>query len=203
MSDKAIDLRPAVDVKKLMSRDLIWLAIRKYQQFEWLDIEADTGLSESLIKSFLTGLRKGGYLEYSVPPGRYTKTSWKLVRDVGVERPYVNKQGKQSRTSIGRNQMWRALKVISGPFDKRYLKSMASTDEHEVALREAKFYILKLWRAGYLKQLEPGGHHRPATYRVIKSKVIGPRAPMVLSIDEMFDPNIGEVVWKDNYEEKE
>lgn len=200
---KSVILKPTVAARKLMPRDLIWMAIRKLKEFAWVEIEDETGVEEPLIKSYLIDLRKGGFVGYSVPPARYKNTRWELTKDIGVERPYVNRQGKQSKANTGRSQMWRALKVMNGLFNLNDLQLLGSTDEHVIAQREAKYYLQHLRLGGYIHLVHPRTGKEAARYMVIKSKVVGPRAPMVLTTRQVFDPNIGEIVWTEKHEEKE
>lgn len=209
MSKEAINLTPAVNKSRLLSRDLIWMAIRELREFNLLEIEQHArlpgekkGIPEGTIKDYLQGLRLSGYIEYTVAPARYTKARWQLIKDIGVERPYVQKNGKPAKSTCSQTQIWRTLKMMNGLFDKHDLKHMSSTDEHEVTIRDAGFYLRWLARSGYLISKSKGTCRVSTKYQVVKSRVAGPKPPMVLSTHQVFNPNTGEI-WTEEYKETE
>ena len=199
MANKSIHLQRAMGRHKLRGRDAIWAVIRKIRSDITLDkLERKTKINRMTIKTYLQGLTLAGYLELidiDTSKKRYTKRSWNLIKDIGVQRPNVDKNGKETKSAVGRNQMWQTIKMIKHPFHKHELVMMASTDEHAVNVNEANYYLRHLAFAGYVKEVQKGKPNKPALYRFIPSKNTGPRAPMIQRVHQVFDPNINEVVW--------
>lgn len=191
--------------QRLTGRDAVWFAIRKLKRFTLDDIAKQTKQQRNTVRDYVNGLTKAGYLSHE-EQDKYTPHYWELVRDCGSVRPYVDKNGKESRNGIGRNNMWRTIKMTKHPFSKRDLAIMASTDDHQVSVNEANYYIRSLALAGYIHLVEPavrGANPLPAKYRFLPSKNTGPRAPMVQRLNQVFDPNLSRVVWQQEAEEKE
>ena len=85
------------------------------------------------------------------------------------------------------------MRVI-GPFSILDLALNASTEEQPVKFSDARDYVANLHKAGYLVMLEGqiGGR---AIYRLVPSRYSGPKPPMVQRIKQVWDPNLGKVVW--------
>jgi len=194
--------RPAhlvADARRPEGREVIWQAIRKLGQFTTLDLEGETYIKESTIRTYVMGLERAGYLERieDAPPrvpGAFRAARWRLVKDMGVEAPRVRRDGTVVVQGLSREQMWRTMRIL-GTFTWRDLAVQASTEECPVAESEARHYCRYLHRAGYLHQVDAGGPGRPGTYRLLPGRYTGPRPPMIQRVRQVFDPNLGEVVW--------
>ncbi|MFK5894253.1 MAG: hypothetical protein QM504_13610 [Pseudomonadota bacterium] len=201
MPGKSIHLQHAMGRKKLRGRDAIWTVIREIRTDISLDdLERKTKINRMTIKSYLQGLTAAGYLEQiaidkNQSRSSYIKRSWNLILDIGVQRPYVDKNGKEVKSAVGRNQMWRVLKMMKNAFDKHELRLLASTEEHNININEVNYYLRHLAFAGYVKEIQKGKGGKAALYRFIPSKNTGPRAPMIQRVHQVFDPNLNEVVW--------
>ena len=55
--------------------------------------------------------------------------------------------------------------------------------------------MLRLQRAGYLKVAVSKGPYRRARYMLIPARNSGPQAPLIQRIKQVYDPNLGKVVW--------
>ena len=184
-------------------RQVIWAAIRKLRGFTVFDIERETRINEHTIRTYVMGLERGGYLERHNPTrakGQYQKARWTLVNDVGVDAPRVTRDGKPVTQGTRREQMWRTMRIL-GEFTIPDLAINASTEEHPVNEGDVKHYCMYLARAGYLTVVTPGKPgNRPGTgtrqrYRMLKSRYTGPQPPMIQRVHQVFDPNLGVVVW--------
>lgn len=119
-----------------------------------------------------------------------------LINDAGVEAPRVTKQGDKVTQGQGNEALWGAMQAL-GSFNTRVLAEMAGVMESTV-----KSYCKILSCAGYLtvdkkgKGMGSGGIG--TQYRLLTSKVNGPRPPMITRLKAVYDPNIHEIVWQQN-----
>lgn len=194
-------------------RQAIWSAIRKLAgkdktgEFTNLDIEGESGVRNlDTIRTYVTGLTAGGYLQVSVN-GTYTRdekglalrTKRKLVNDVGIDAPRVTRTGEPVTQGQSREQMWQTMRILT-QFTAQDLAINASTPEVKVELSDAKSYIKFMVLARYLTVAQKGSGKRGAVYLFIKQSYTGPKAPQVQRINQVFDPNTGKVVWQPNPE---
>lgn len=184
MPPKPIDRR-----KPLESREATWELIRAKRTFTARELWQELKLAKSSIQDYLVGLTRAGYLSTEeIPSGTSTPAlRYTLQRDPGPEPPRVRRDGTEVTQGRGRIQMWRAMRVL-GQFTLRDLVVHAATEEHQVAEIEAKSYCYFLTRAGYLIK-------RGDLYTARRDRYTGPRPPMIQRIKQVFDPNLGKVVW--------
>jgi hypothetical protein len=180
-------------------RQVIWEAIRKLRLFRIADLEEHTRIREATLKTYVTGLTAAGYLvradeEMPASEQRYQPGVWKLVRDTGVEAPRVRKNGTAVTQGLGREQLWRTMRII-GEFTFRELAVQASTEETPVSLEDAKHYCRYLERAGYLVVTAEARGSKPARYRLLPSRYTGPHPPQLQRVRQLWDPNLQRVVW--------
>ncbi len=179
-------------------RQAIWEAIRKHgvngQAFTAADIRSQLPAYPALskIRDYLIGLTAAEYLDCKKGNKAGMPNSYTLKRDTGIEAPRVRKDGSAVTQGLAREQMWRGMKVLNS-FDANDLILAATT---EIKLNDAKDYIGHLHKAGYLALTEkskPSGGL--ARYCLLPTKYTGPKPPMVQRIKQVFDPNLGKVVW--------
>jgi len=87
--------------------------------------------------------------------------------------------------------MWRSMKILKR-FSLADLIACSCTEEHPIAVEEAKTYIQYLVRAGYLRKMTKGNADT-ASYMMIRWT--GPKAPMIQRIKQVWDQNLKVVVW--------
>lgn len=194
----------------LYHRDAIWSAIRQLGEFSVLDIEDKTRIDMSTISSYVMGLSSAGYItpletgekgNAVIRKGsQYTANRWKLEHDIGIEAPNVLKNGQPCKRNLSREQMWRTMKML-GEFSYRDLIVNASTEDVTIPATTAKDYIKYLTKARYLVVVQPSTPGTPARYRLLPSRNTGPRPPMIQRIKQVFDPNLGKVVWPEEEEQ--
>lgn len=184
--------------KRPEGRQVVWEAIRRLRTFKISDLEDKTRITEETIRTYVTGLTRAGYLEredYERAPGEpFQPSVWRLLRDVGIEAPRVRKDGSVVTQGRGREQLWRTIRIL-GEFDYRELAIQASTEVHQIAMKEAQTYCQYLHRAGYLVDIIAAVPGRPARYRLLPSRYSGPQAPQIQRIRQVWDPNLQQVVW--------
>lgn len=202
-----------IDPNRPLGRGVIWNAIRQLREFDIAQLEIATHIPQATLRSYVQALERGGYVAKSgtrrptrliagVTAGGYAIQSWSLVRDVGAQAPYLRKDGTDAQQGRGREQMWRAMKILKD-FDYRDLAINASTDEVTVHALDAQSYVKFLARAGYLVQVtkskpgnKPGAGTR-ARYRLLPSRNTGPLPPMVQRVKRVYDPNTGQIMTQD------
>jgi hypothetical protein len=195
------------------SQELIWQGVReqakKTESFSIDDIarllskKGHEEINDETIKSYFYRLVRGGFLstDGTAAQGRKTRGYYHLVKDNGAEAPRLTKDGEPVKQGRGREHLWRTIRVL-GEFNYRELAAAASTEEVTVKESEAKDYALHLKKAGYLLEVSASCRSgRLARYRMLPARYTGPKPPMIQRIKQIFDPNLGEVVWSPVSEE--
>lgn len=175
-------------------RQRIWEAIRQSgREFTQMNV-TPSEVADDTVRTYLRGLTKAGYLELT-QQGRVPRlrNQWKLIRDAGAEAPRVSRQGVEVTQGHGNEAIWGAMQAL-GSFTSRVLAEMSGAKEFTV-----KSYCHALQKAGYLTVSREGNRHGTQTeYRMLKSRVRGPRPPMITRLKAVYDPNIHEIVWQQN-----
>ncbi len=182
-------------------RQAIWEAVRGLHQAELSITVPDVrrqlsgGVPQGRVRDYLSALEKGGYLERIDEPRRTGQAvRYTLVRDIGVEAPRVRKDGTEPTQGRAREQLWRTLRII-GDFSAAELADAATTPGVAVAEPTAAEYCHFLEAAGYLRLTRQGSPGVVARYRLVPSRWSGPRPPMIQRVKQLYDPNLGEVVY--------
>jgi hypothetical protein len=179
-------------------RQRIWEATRATGGKDFCQAEVTPGnVPPATARDYLRGLAKAGYLllvqEGCAPR---TRAIFRLVKDAGAEAPRVDKQGNEVTQGNGNEAIWGAMQAL-GSFTPRVLAEMSGAK-----LGTVKSYCTALAHAGYLTVEREGkgrGHGGIASqYRLLKSRINGPRPPMITRLKAVYDPNIHEIVWQQN-----
>jgi hypothetical protein len=191
----------------LTPRDRIWAAIRMFGRDHVFSVAELLLLSEQradTVLTYLRGLERAGFVRPGAPQGtppalkrRREFRHFALVRDVGVDAPRVNGEGRPVEQGSGREQMWRAMKALR-TFDYRELAAAASTERHQVSPDEAQTYCRFLRLGGYLlreSHAKYGTNGTAERLRFIRSRNTGPRAPLVTAEKCVMDGNSGAIVY--------
>jgi hypothetical protein len=112
-----------------------------------------------------------------------------LTRDNGVEAPRVRKDGSEVTQGRAQENLWRTLRSLNHTVSYHELAAMASTQDYPVSPEFARDYLGNLLKAKYVNRIGKKYHLNPA-------RNTGPRPPMIQRISQIFDPNLGKVVWK-------
>lgn len=164
-------------------RQRLWAAIRAARTFGTEEILGRAKVLSRTGRPYLDALQAGGWLE------RANDGTWSLVRDTGAEAPRIAADGSPVTQGLGREQMWRTIRLLKGDFDFRELAFAASTEEVPVSEADARHYVGHLSRAGYLRCVQPDNRKRPARHRLIRNT--GPLAPKITKAKVLWDPNTG------------
>lgn len=169
-------------------REIIWSAMRHLKAFSQYDLVLLSKCGKGKIQDYLKGLTRAGFVERLNPGGKVGEQArYRLVRDTGVEAPRIRKDGTMLPPS-GRTRMWNVMQVLR-VFTDSELADAASLPEAPIALEEAKTYCRWLAYGGYLKTRQGG-------WMMIPAKFTGAKAPQILRVKKLFDPNIGAVVYE-------
>ncbi|MDD5391166.1 MAG: hypothetical protein PHD37_17655 [Gallionellaceae bacterium] len=184
-------------------RQRIWEAIRAKSKRPFELAEVTPGnVQMATAREYLTGLVKAGFLgeeNSSLSPKIGAKKIYFLVRDTGAEAPRVRKDGSEVTQGCGNEAIWGAMQAM-GSFTSTVLANMAGAKESTV-----KTYCTMLHQAGYLAEERQGkGTGRggiASQYRLLKSRISGPRPPMITRLKAVYDPNLHQIVWQQGADE--
>lgn len=202
----------------LTPRDRMWAAIRalaatddtlggcklfspiEVQFLANLRMAVESHVHVDSVADYLQALTKAAppYVELceDMRPGgrrRAELTLYFLKRDVGVEAPRVNKDGKPVTEGLAADQMWAAMKALRA-FDAVELAAAATTPAFTVRKQTARLYLWHLARADYVTRVAEAKGTQ-ARYRFNRGKNTGPRAPLVCRDKSVMDANNG-TVWR-------
>lgn len=187
----------------LTPRDRIWAAIRGFgrdHDFSLAELMLLSGQRDDTVLTYLRGLQKGGFVRAGAPESvplalrdRRVLRRFALVRDVGVDAPRVNEDGKPVVEGLGQQQMWNAARKMRGHFTWREIKRACAHPVSDVA---AASYLRLLRLGGYLRVEREGGGHSHTVYSFIAARNTGPRAPIFTgNHQQVMDGNSGEIVY--------
>lgn len=174
------------------SREELWALIRSLKSFTIGDL-ITINLDHSTISAYLRGLIAAGYLirEQLPPEGNSFPAYRYLLKRDTIEPPRVKEDGTETVMGKGRLQLWKSIKILK-TFCVVDLVACSSTEEHPVALEEARTYVNYLTKAGYLKKINTLPLPK-ASFRLVRWT--GPRPPMIQRIKQVWDPNLKVVTW--------
>ena len=185
-------------------RQRVWEAIRSQRDdFTPHCIVRAADIDKATVQTYLQSLERGEYVEQiGERKAINERKHYRLVRDVGVEAPRLDRKGLPVMQSRGNEHMWRTMRIM-GDFTPRELAMRASTPEVTITDSTAQSYVKCMSHAGYLTLVDAGHSYirgkgaKQARYRLIASKYTGPRPPMIQRTKSVYDPNLGKVVWQE------
>jgi len=171
-------------------REKMWAAMRQEKRFTQSRIAHLAGCDKGKVQDYLRGLCQAGFVRNMGEDCRlFTVSEYELQKDVGVDAPRVRKDGAVLPAS-GRSRMWNAMRILR-VFTVAELVSAAGLPEAPIAVKEAVYYCCWLAQGGYLAG---DGAGNGAVWRFVPAKFTGAKAPQILRIKALFDPNLGRVV---------
>lgn len=177
------------------NRQRMWEAMRANAEgFTGYQIARRSSVHDTAVRSYIQSLEKAGFLERIAGADHFLEQTLRLIKDVGAEAPAVTRSGENSTSGLGNEAMWRTLRIL-GELTARQLADHASVNV-AVSLWTARSYLKWLARAGYVELLSQGNGDRNARYRLIQSRYTGPRPPMVQRNSQVYDANLGKVVYQ-------
>lgn len=168
-------------------REKMWAAMRQEKTFTLGRIAYLAGCSKHKVQDYMRGLMASGYVRKHDDAKLFTKAEYTLTKDTGVDAPRVRKDGTELPAS-GRSRMWNTMRVL-GVFTADELVNAASLPEAPIAASEAAYYCRWLAQGGYLASCGDG-------WQFIPAKFTGAKAPQILRVKALFDPNLGTVVYQ-------
>lgn len=176
------------------NRQRVWEAIRVGRDgFTVYEVSRRANTNDATVRSYLQSLIKGGYVEVVIGD-KFEEQTLRLLKDIGAEAPAVTRDGKLSTAGKGTEAMWRTLRIL-GELDADELAAQASIVV-PTTVWAARSYLKWLKRAGYVVEVKASKPGTKARYRLGHGKYTGPRPPMIQRIGQVFDPNLGEVVFR-------
>lgn len=194
MARKPVHLLPAGG---LSPQDQIWAALRRLRAGTLREITAAAKVVQDTGRDYLRRLVKAGIVSREDHDG---SVYYRLERDLGVETPRLREDGTPSTSGLGREAMWRTMRMLK-EFGVADLIANARSAGASVAESEALTYCIWLARAGYILKISSRGAMR--RWRLVPSRYTGPKPPMIQRIRQLYDPNLGKVVWTGKPETKE
>lgn len=193
--------KPVSEIKQMETRAALWAAIREMGLcFTARQLRLETRCSKSQVEEYLKGLTAAGILSKEGLSSVSGSMMYSLAKDTGIEAPRVRRDGSTVTQGLGREQMWRTLRMLR-EFTAVDLAVQASTEEAPVSTETAKEYCHFLALAGYLAVVLPGkgvGKGGVLTrYRFVPTRNTGPLPPMIQRVKAVYDPNLKAVVWSE------
>lgn len=193
-------------------RQRVWMAIREHKnEFTIAQVAALGNMKVDSARDFITGLRKAAIvaeLRREKVEGLSSKIEviyFKLVEDYGFHAPSVDRKGNLLNQKTSCNKaMWNTLRILKKAVNANELAALSSTDEQNVSVETADSYLRFLYHAGYLL-IAREAHHavRKAKYQLKADMNTGPNPPMIQRSKQVFDPNIGQVMFREQPELEE
>jgi len=181
------------------NRQRIWEALRaRRDSFTAYQVARNAQVDDDAVRSYLQSLIRGGWVEV-IDGQRFEEQTLRLVKDNGAEAPAVTRRGAPSTAGMGTEAMWRTLRIL-GELNASELAEHASASV-PVSLWSARSYLKWLKAAGYVLVVAPGKPGQKERYRLAPGRYTGPRPPMIQRIGQVFDPNLGQVVYRREPEE--
>lgn len=202
MNDNITSKTPIKKAGKLTVREYLWSKIRQHQVFSTAQLidkaPKHYKLDNDKASYYLKGWEKAGYLSSVITQTNNVLIRFKtytLMKDTGTEPPRVDPKGQKITTGLGREQLWRTMRMI-GQFNYKQLATIAATDEVIIAESEAKTYVSMLFKAGYLHCVQAAHNGGGLAVYILKSAAwTGNKPPMVKRQHIVFDQNNHEIVY--------
>ena len=170
----------------LTSREKMWAAMRDMREFNIQELCIRTKMPRSRARDYIVGLVRSGILGATPGKHRGDFDVYHLEKDMGVNAPRVRRDGSFVPES-GRTRMWKAMRIL-GTFSVRNLAGIASLEGAPVEYEEAEYYCRWLHQGGYLQRMST------TVYRFVPARDSGPKAPQILRVKQLYDPNRDEVI---------
>lgn len=182
------------------ARQRVWEELRKQKgTFEVYPIARASNADDEVVKTYLQCLRAGDYVEI-VKQQRFGKSTYRLIRDTGLEAPRLTRKGEPVQQGLISEAMWRTLRILD-VMDARQLQNYVAASGLDVTLTYVKRYLTMLKKAGYLQVVQAGNPHRMERIRLKPAMNTGPRAPQVQRVKTVYDPNLNQVMYAEDPEE--
>ena len=165
-------------------RQLIWEKIRENKQFclSHLVRSLPGTIDKSTTRTYVRGLLAAGFLV------KQSLLIYALAKDNGVEAPRVRRDGTMVESGRKQENMWRTLRTVQHMVSPLELASLASVEGTVVSVGFAVDYLSNLLKAGYLTK-------HGDKFKLNLTQNTGPRPPIIQRINQVYDQNIGKIMW--------
>ncbi len=181
-------------------RQQIWEKIRELKRFDLPSLvkELPGTIARDTTRTYVKSLVNGEFLTAILTDKAFN--DYQLVKDNGVEAPRIRKDGSEVTQGRETENLWRTLRTIRYPVNYRELAGLARTEQIGISPEFARDYLVNLHKAGYLSHSEVKPFKGRSKYLLIPAMNTGPRPPMIQRIKQVYDPNLGQVVWTNQQE---
>ena len=165
--------------------DMLWKHIRRLREFTLRQMVSDSRVNRGTAEHYLSSLTLARIVRrVRLPADTYSgeENGYRLIRDVGVDRPRVRRDGTVVDES-DKSRAWRAMRILKC-FSARAIE--AHSGAH---LENIKSFIYALRQSGFLAITHEARPDNPARYLLVRNS--GPRSPLVRRDKHVFDPNTG------------
>lgn len=148
------------------------------------------GIKPSAVYGYVQALVAAKYL--SVQDGLFGRRKhYRLERDGGIDAPRLRSDGSFVQESFC-EAVWRTMKILHSFTPEMLAAHVQMT--HDVSERKIEKYTAALTAAGYLG--------RRGENELVLLKNTGSRAPVLMTVRELYDPNEDEIVLREvpNYD---
>lgn len=198
MGRTSLPERHRLKAKLPVGHEGLWSIIRKLDdEGPWAipDVEGETNRSRNVSGNYVRALAKAGFAkevgERRTKYGRPIKL-YRLTNKPTAH-PRVRYDGAASeRAGLHQEQLWTAARR-SKQFSVRELAFAASTDG-PVPVRTAQWYLQHLCDAGFVIVINTNGPQHEYTYRIKVAAESKPKAPRILRLHVVYDPNSDEII---------
>lgn len=180
------------------NRQRIWEALRANRSgYTYSELAATAAVDVGAVRSYIHALSKAGFVTVAAA-GQFADSTVILLRDCGCEAPAIKRDGTVSSAGLKTEAIWRSLRIL-GDADAVELTDQVIAAVGKASLDSTLQYLKWLQRAGYIQVVSPalgGPNGRRARYRLARGKYTGPKPPMIQRGKQVYDPNLGEVVYR-------
>ncbi|RKV77974.1 MAG: HTH domain-containing protein [Neisseria sp.] len=172
-------------------RQEIWNCLRgnKDRFLTLSEIAEACQLSGNTVYGYLKSLNKGGFVSVQKEAGIGSPCRYRLERDTGMDAPRLSDDGQPLKCPVT-EALWRTMRILK-TFDLDGLTAHVNMT-HPVSRSMVRVYAQHLEKAGYLKNT---GNARKKSFVLLKNT--GSKAPQLLAVREVYDPNINEIVLRE------
>lgn len=172
-------------------RQIIWAWLRaNRQRFATVDEIAEAcEVHYQTAYGYLRCLFRGGYVGVQKGSRFSRRQGYRLEKDGGIAAPRLAADGSPVKDNAP-EAMWRTIKILRRFTLPELVGNVGMT--HKITLNNAAYYTHALERAGYLKNI---GTERKKLFVLINNT--GAKAPQVMAVAEVYDPNLDEIVLRD------
>lgn len=176
---------------KESKRQLIWQEIRKQKEFTLDSLASGTCIERGTIRTYVVGLERAGFVEVFTTTAnaktQFRTNCYVLKKDVGIDAPRVTCEGKILPPDI-KQDLWRTMKILK----EFSISDLLAMSQRPTTFGNVQQYCIFLNHAKYLRR---------KGNRFVFVKSTGPKAPQILRIKAVFDPNLKQIVYQSGGDE--